>query len=110
MQKIIYKYNDVYDEPHESLRIDIECLSLYFSSTTNMKRFHKKLEDITERMKRWIIAYSLEDVNLRLVQVLKAYEEVEKRGFKIEQIIGDKVVGYKCRKEMTIGLHLRKRS
>ena len=109
MNKIVYKYNEVYSEPHESLKIDIECLSLYFSSSTNLKRFHKKLDEVNERMQRWINAYSMQDVNLKLVQVLRAYEEVEKRGFKVEQHLGEKVVSYKCRTEMMIGLHLIKR-
>lgn len=109
VNKIVYKYNEVYPSPNESdIKVSLNGLDIYFSSTTNQKRFNKKLPIVQEKMQRWIQAYGLENTNILILQILKTYEESENRGFKIIQHLGEKVVHYSCREEMKISLILQK--
>lgn len=110
MTKIVYKYNDVYESPHASnIFVKVGEYDVYLSSTTNKKRFIKKIEDVKTKMEKWEIAYNLENTDITLLYILRTYKDVEKRGFKIVQKVGGKEVEYSCQEEMSITLNLQKR-
>lgn len=111
MNKIIYKYNEVYQSPYDcDIQYTHKDITVYFSSTNNLKRFKIKLKEIKERMKRWKNAYSLNDIDLTLVEMLKAYEDVEKKGFRITVLNNGKLVSYKCRSEMVMKIAIENKS
>lgn len=111
MTKIVYKYNEVYKSPSDSdIFISVGEYDVYLSSTTNRKRFETRFELVKSRMLKWETAYNLVDTDTTLLHILRTYNEVEKRGFKIVHKVGGKEVEYLCQKEMNITLNLQKRN
>ena len=106
MTKIIYRYNDVYQEPNKELVYCHENFRLYFSSTTNLKRFKKRFEETKERFKYWINVFNLEYIDFDIAELLYTYELVEKRGFLVDVILESGKVEYSCQEEMKKHINL----
>lgn len=106
MAKTIYKYNDVYEEPHPSLKLSYNEINLFFSSSTNLKRFKRRLEETKSRFMYWKGVFNIEEIDLNILELLYTYENVEKRGYLITTIIGGKEVEFTCQKEIKNNLNL----
>lgn len=106
MNKIIYKYNDVYNEPHQSLKLKYGDTTLFFSSDTNLKRFKRRLEETKSRFDYWKNVFNINQIDMTILELIYTYENVEKRGFLIKTEIKGKEVEFKCQEEMKNNLYL----
>lgn len=106
MAKIIYKYNDVYETPHPSLKLKYGNTTLFFSSDTNLKRFKRRLEETKSRFEYWQGVFNIKQINMSILELIYTYEMVEKRGFLISTEIKGKEVEFTCQEEMKNNLHL----
>lgn len=106
MSKTVYKYNDVYDKPHPSLKLNYGETTIFFSSSTNLKRFKRRLKETKSRFKYWKDVFNIVEIDLNIFELLYTYENVEKRGYLITTIIDGKEVEFTCQKEIKNNLNL----
>lgn len=98
-ENIITKRGVYKDITKSDFKLKIDDVTLYFTSQANLKRYIRKLPTLDLLQ---YVTHELSIKNIKINSIIELYENIEKRGFRVEW----KGVIYSCRENMDITIEI----